>query len=205
MKILDVSIFILYNQIRMEKEFSKDALLKFIDFSIDKGLINAQTGKAWRVATLKLLTDLSETEEVDVRVVDVAVAARKLANRDPSALSPNSLTDYRQRVAAAIQEFVSWHSDPAAYKPRGTNGKPRVKQSENGVPPQERKIAPKKATSEPTVKEVPVTSGGLPLAYPLRRDFLAQVVIPRDLKIEEAKRLGAFLLTLASDFSPERL
>lgn len=188
----------------MENEFSKDALLKFIDFSIDKGLVKAQTGKAWRVATSKLLTDLAKTEEADVRVIDVDVAARKLANRDPGALSPDSLTHYRQRVAAAIQEFVSWRNDPTAYKPRGANGKPRAKQSENGAAAQERKAASKRATSEPIVKEVPVNSGGLPLAYPLRPDFLAQVVIPRDLKVEEAKRLGAFLLTLASDFSPER-
>jgi hypothetical protein len=31
------------------------------------------------------------------------------------------------------------------------------------------------------------------------------VVIPRDLTVEEAKRLGAFLLTLAADFKPGEL
>ena len=31
---------------------------------------------------------------------------------------------------------------------------------------------------------------------------LAQVVVPRDLTVEEAQRMGAFLLTLAVDFKP---
>jgi len=40
---------------------------------------------------------------------------------------------------------------------------------------------------------------GLTLDYPLRPDFLAQVVIPRDLTTEEARRMVAFLLALTSD------
>jgi len=36
----------------------------------------------------------------------------------------------------------------------------------------------------------------------MRPDFLAQVVIPRDMKVDEAKRLSRFILTLALDFQP---
>jgi hypothetical protein len=64
----------------------------------------------------------------------------------------------------------------------------------------------KTAHSEKLEKEVqPVSSppSGLPLSYPLRSDFLAQVVIPRDLTLSEAKRLGAFLLTIAVDYQPD--
>ena len=40
------------------------------------------------------------------------------------------------------------------------------------------------------------------LDYPLRPDLLAQVIVPRDLTVEEARRMGAFLVTLAVDFRP---
>lgn len=40
---------------------------------------------------------------------------------------------------------------------------------------------------------------GLALTYPLRTDFMVQVVIPRDLTTLEFKRLSAFLATLVSD------
>jgi hypothetical protein len=47
---------------------------------------------------------------------------------------------------------------------------------------------------------VPDPAGDIALAYPLRPDLLAQVVVPRDLTVEEARRMGAFLVTLAVDF-----
>jgi hypothetical protein len=46
------------------------------------------------------------------------------------------------------------------------------------------------------------TGPGISLDYPLRPDLLAQVVVPRDLTVEEARRMGAFLVTLAADFRP---
>ncbi len=48
----------------------------------------------------------------------------------------------------------------------------------------------------------PAADSEISLEYPLRPDLLAQVVIPRDLTVEEARRMGAFLVTLAVDFRP---
>ena len=46
----------------------------------------------------------------------------------------------------------------------------------------------------------PITpTPGLALSYPLRPDFLAQVVIPRDMTVSEARRLSAFVMTLTVD------
>ena len=36
----------------------------------------------------------------------------------------------------------------------------------------------------------------------MRPDFLAQVVIPRDMKVVEARRFSRFILTLAQDYQP---
>jgi hypothetical protein len=50
--------------------------------------------------------------------------------------------------------------------------------------------------------EAELSAGSIALGYPLRPDLLAQVVVPRDLTLEEARRMGAFLVTLAVDFRP---
>jgi hypothetical protein len=192
----------------MTTDYSKEAFLKFLDYVLDKGLMKFQTIRGWRSAVLKLMADLSEAEEGDVRTVDLDLAVHRTANRDSISVSPESLNTYRNRVALAIQEFISWRNDPATYKPRGLNGKSRAKSS-NGtkslnerVIPQERvrKGAPK--ASEKREAET-IASSGLTLSFPLRSDFLAQVVIPRDLTAIEARRLGAFLLTIAVDYQPE--
>lgn len=47
--------------------------------------------------------------------------------------------------------------------------------------------------------EITILQNGLTLDYPLRPDFIAQVVIPRDLTTEEARRMVAFLLALTSN------
>ncbi|MBC7968779.1 MAG: hypothetical protein H7Z11_01375 [Verrucomicrobia bacterium] len=169
-----------------------------------------QTARGWRVAASKLLDDLSEMEKNDIRTVDIDVVVRKLANRN-SELSPRSLNDYRSRLRIAIQEFVTWCSDPAGYKPRGLNGKVSTKQ-----PSVQPKISSDRTASKEQVrssatetsqtlnpKVIVDASDSLDLSYPLRPDFLARVAIPRDLTTLEAKRLGAFLLAIAIDHKPE--
>jgi hypothetical protein len=42
-----------------------------------------------------------------------------------------------------------------------------------------------------------------PMATNSLSDFLAEIVVPRDLKTEEARKLGAFLLTISVDFKPD--
>jgi hypothetical protein len=189
----------------MDPNYSKDAFMQFLNFVGEKGLVKAESARAWRVAASKLLNDLSATEEADVRTIDLDIAARKVANRSPGALSPDSLGTYRQRVGVAIQEFVNWVNDPAAYKPRGLNGKARPKQASDRAPRQERTPTPNATASEPIAKEVHATSSGLVLPIPLRPDFLAQVVIPRDLTVEEAKRVGAILLAMAVNYKPDEM
>jgi hypothetical protein len=111
----------------------------------------------------------------------------------------------RIRIDVYISHLSNYVNDPASYKPRSLHGKPRKSEVKN------RSVQPAKATVsaipsfETQGKEAPPVSAGLSLPYPIRSDFLAQVVIPRDLTVEEAKRLGAFLLTLAPDFKPGEL
>ncbi len=140
------------------------------------------------------MADLSEAEERDIRKVDLAV--HRTANRDSVSVSPESLKTYRNR------EFIGWRNDPATYKPRGLKASNGAKLANEWVRPQERvsKSIPK--ASEKRGAET-MASSGLTLSFPLRSDFLAQVVIPRDLTAIEARRLGAFLLTIAVDYQPE--
>jgi hypothetical protein len=127
-----------------------------------------------------------------------------VANKQPGALSPESLSIYQKRVNLAIQEFVKWKENPSAYKPRGTNGKPRAKHNENGNIRQEEKHISNTSTSEAT-RETRSVSNGLVLDFPIRPEFTAQVVIPRDIKLDEARRLCAFLSTIAVDLKPEQI
>lgn len=179
-------------------------LTSFLDFLSEKGLANTNTVQGMRVAVTKVLVDLSPEEEKDIRRVDVALAVRRFVNKNPGALSPNSLAEYQRRVATAIKEFVAYKENPAGYTGYGGGVSSRTasSRSENSVKTPKRRqdsAAPNAQPNSPI--DAPPTPGGLPYNYPLRPDFLVQVVLPRDLKADEAKRLCAFIGTLAVDFS----
>lgn len=184
----------------MTGNYSKAALIEFTRYAANKGLIKAATARTWRIAVTQLLTHVSEIEEADVRNIDIESVTRRYANRNPQALKPESLATYQRRLALAIDEFVKWVDDPANYKPFGlihTAGKPTLKrktEKTSGTNVSE-------GTDESEFLTTTSASGSLPLPFPIRSDFLAQVVIPRDLTVAEARRIGAFLETVAVDFT----
>jgi hypothetical protein len=187
-----------------EPDYSRAALARFIEFVVDKNLVHPATAQGWRVATSKVLEELPEDAGADVRQLDVEGIFRTFLNRNPGRLSPASVGEYRRRVGRAIEEFVRWVEDPGAYGFRGapraprrdarprpaTNGAAAGAGAAHGTP-----VAPHASPS-------PGIPDGIALHYPLRADTLAQVIVPRDLTVEEARRMGAFLLTLAVDFRP---
>ena len=193
-----------------QPDYSRAALARFIEFVVAKGLVHPATAQGWRVATTKVLEDLSADELGDVRRIDVAGTFKQFLNRYPGRLSPASVGEYRRRVGRAIEEFVRWMEDPGAYAfrtpPRSPKTDARRRLDPQPSPGTEAvhrpRPTPAGGTAQGQAPELQWHSpqGGIALAYPLRPDLLAQVVVPRDLTVEEARRMGAFLVTLAVDF-----
>jgi hypothetical protein len=193
-----------------EPDYSRAGLARFIEFVVEKGLVHPATAQGWRVSTSKVLDELSTDEVEDVRRVDVEATFRGFLNRNPGRLSPASVGEYRRRVGRAIEEFVRWVEDPGGYsfrpaararaEPRGRLAPGGPDRSGRARPPLPTVAGP--ATGTPGGLAATGMPAGLTLEYPLRPDLLAQVVVPRDLTVEEARRMGAFLVTLAADFKP---
>lgn len=187
----------------MDPQYSKEALLRFLDFVGEKGLLTKQNAQNWRVATSKILDDLSQAEQQDVRKIDIETAFRRFANRTSGKFNPATLGEYRRRATLAIQNFVDYAGNPEAYKPRS---KPVAKKGEKKDPKNVKRLFAKPLSeSEPQIPsgEFPRTGSSLAMEYPLRENFLAQIVIPRDMTADEGRRLSAFIMTLARDFKPE--
>jgi hypothetical protein len=190
-----------------DANYSRAALLKFADDLEKRGLAKSNTAQSLKVAANKILDGLSPDEEADVRKVDVETAVRKFHNKNPGKLSPKSLAEYQRRVSLLIRELVKYNENPTGYTGIG-RGAP----TSNGGK-QAKKNEVKRAAEAGGVARVPAfereqprpVKSGLSLDYPLRPDFLAQVVVPRDLKADEARRLCAFVMTLAADFEPTRM
>jgi hypothetical protein len=197
----------------VQPDYSRAALARFIEFVVAKGLVNPSTAQGWRVATSKVLEELTAEELADVRRIDVEETFRAFLHRHPGRLSPASVGEYRRRVGRAIEEFVRWVDDPGAYAALGSAGGRQA----DGHGPRRRGRGRSTAgavavPASPNGEAGPAGPGasvppsrrrdGLALEYPLRPGFLAQVVVPPDLTVDEARRMGAFLLTLSPDYKP---
>ena len=185
----------------MQTDFSRDALLAFLKFVEEKGLHSKATTAGWKVAVGKVLDSVAPSELVDVRELDIEVAIRRFNNRNPGVLSPASLTEYLRRVRQAVSEFVSWAEDPVSYKPRGLTTSRKKEMARQGASAPPRKVSPPARETSGTLALQ--TTSALSMHFPLRGDFLIQIVLPRDLTSEEARRLAGFIATLATDYSPQ--
>ena len=96
-----------------EPDYSRAALARFIEFVVEKGLVHPATAQGWRVATSKVLEELSVEDAEDVRRIDLGTTFRAFLNRNPGRLSPASIGEYRRRVGRAIEEFVFFHRTSA--------------------------------------------------------------------------------------------
>lgn len=196
---------------------TKASLIQFLDMMINNGWVNGATGGAMRTATKKILSVVGD--DANVHELDVAMALRQYNNLHPGELSPESLRVYENRVTRAIRQFSEYKEDPKNFKPSGrppTNGKP-TKQDSGAGKQKAGQVAPVSTVSRGTATRSAVLAFGpassvrtddsghtaiatdlnLALPFPLRPNYLAQVVIPRDMTKDEANRLCAFIQALA--------
>ena len=191
-------------------DYSKRALMDFVEVSIKKGWINLNTGGGVRTACRQILAQVGDDE--DVRGVNVPDAMRLFANRNPGKLSGDSLKVYQSRVQGAIDGFTAFVDDPVSYKPSVKSSVPRSRKtdSRNGSStPSKSETSPTPIAAAPASSHQPVvravaTDTSLTLPFNLRPDFLAQVTVPRDLTKDEAKRLSTFIDALALDAPMQR-
>jgi len=187
----------------MNEDYSKAALIRFLEVVIDQGLVNANTAKGWSAACSRLLEDMTNVD--DVRKVDVATAIKRYHNKHPGELKGTVLKEYERRLTRALADFQQYVADPTSYKGRGrgpnnTNGG-EARATRKG---RNQTITPATGVVSVEGSAPKLTAiAGLSLEFPMRPDFLAQIVVPRDIKADEARRLGRFIMALAQDYEPK--
>lgn len=188
---------------------TKSGVMKFIDYTIAKGLVNSNTGVGWRGACNKILEEFGLDD--DLSNIDIPSEVLRYNNRHPGVLSPDSLNQYQKRVVLVLSEFAKYLVNPTTYKGSASrtasNGKPGERKRPLEAKPISKAAAETSASNmEPAIQHKQITSAvtetSLMMPFPLRPTFLAQIVIPRDLTKDEAARLCNFIQALAHEPVP---
>ena len=171
------------------------ALIEFLDRAAERGWLNKNTALGYRSASQKILEVENDWEEAKLSAIDVESLFRRFENLRGGEYSPKSLETYRSRFQNAIQTYLEWASNPSGWKlPSPT----RRKRAEGTSPAQlEGEEASKTRQEKLQAPRPSASSGMITYPFPLREDVDAQLVLPRDLKAEEARRLVAFINALS--------
>lgn len=191
----------------MVKDYSLDALNRFLDYALEKGLLKAETAKSRRTAVNKILEKITDEQRADVRKVDLEIEAQHFANRQGAGYIPSSLLTYKSRAKTALADFERWVDNPMAFRPSGGGTAKAV--TKNGVSPGKKPKATPRETSEPPAREAPPAesysapaveqSAGLTFPVPIRAGLIVQLCgIPFDLTVGEAEKIAQVVKALAS-------
>jgi hypothetical protein len=158
------------------------------NWAAGKGLMNKNTAYGLRAACKQVLEVLDGWEDVDIKTLDVEQTLTKFQNLKKKDFKPQVLETYKRRFQQAIDSYLKYLEDPGNWK--ATTRQP--KQTTNG-----RKAAP-------VERDVPAagelrSAGMVEYPFPLREGQNARLILPRDLKRSEVKRLAAFMSALTVD------
>jgi len=183
----------------MTSKYSYDALMQFMDWVIEKRLLNKQTASSRKTAAQKVLDVLDGAEREDLREVDQEAVFARFQNINRSKYTPDSLKVYRSRFASALEAFLSHADDPDPHpssfkavvgpKKGGSTGpRPKAASGRKTPPP----ATP--PTSQAASPSESAADGHLTLPIPLRPGLLVKVFgLPTDLNEDEAKKICAVI------------
>lgn len=192
----------------MVKDYSLDALNKFLDYALAKGLLKPETAKSRRTAVNKILETITDEQRADVRKVDLELEAEHFANRQGAGYIPSSLLTYKSRAKTALADFENWVDNPMAFRPSG-GGSVRAGGKNGTATTKKAKPQPKAEVAERAGREAPsapaysppavAREAGLTFPVPIRAGLIVQLCgIPFDLTVGEAEKIAQVVKALAS-------
>jgi hypothetical protein len=203
-------LYLLNKGVCMAYPATADGMQQFLTYLQAKGLVNPNSIGGLKTSCEKVFSALDADERNNLGGLDAEQAIQRFMNKNPGVLSPDSATVYLSRVQRALRLLSEFNSNPTGFKvqsakkPNGDSGgakKPAsAKKNSSGA---SKSSAP---LTQP-IHTAPVQShshagSSVSLTFPLRPDFMAQFILPKDMTTKEARKLAAYFEVLAVDFEP---
>jgi len=193
----------------MVKDYSLDALNRFLDYALEKGLLKSETAKSRKTAVNKILEKITDEQRADVRKIDLDLEADHFANRQGAGYIPASLQTYKSRARTALADFEAYVDNPMTFKPAGANNGKAASKSGAGSAVRKPKPAKAKEAAEVNKAAQPATAApaaslpaveeGLTFPVPIRPGMIVQLRgVPFDLTAAEAEKIAQVVKALAT-------
>lgn len=178
-----------------DKDCSLDALVKFLDYAGEKGLIKPNTARSRRIAATKVLSLLEDNEKNDLKSVDIEHAFERFANLEGQSYNPSSLKIYKSRLRLALKDFFSYVEDPVSFRPTGVQRATSNQKKKNENNSFENKAENNnRVQSKTEVSNNTESIQKLVIPVPLRERLTVEIHnIPPDLTEGESEKISAII------------
>jgi hypothetical protein len=174
---------------------SRTALLEFIDYLANKGLMNKTTASARKAAANRVLGILDDAEANDVSKIDLDEVMTRFHNLEGAKFTPDSLNTYKSRLKSAIEDFVRYQRDPLNFRPTTQNTGRRL--AERQKPAGNAETSRKSVNPPVASAEAPPASVSI-LPIPIRPDLTIKIQgLPYDLTPQEALKIANVVRAMA--------
>lgn len=170
-----------------------EEVMAFLGREAEKGTLKGATATAMKAACSKIQDFLEERENnVEWLMDNLDTIFARVVNKDKS-LNQASIHTYKSRALKALNLYKNFKADPLNWHKELRH---RSHKNQNST---------KEKRETKTSNEVPQPESTTSIAdvlFPLRDDFDFKTKLPKDIKLNEMKRLFYHLITFAKDFDP---
>ena len=178
--------------------------MDFLTTTAKQGYLNENTALGRRTACAKLFAVLEEPEQKTVSYVlaniDIIKARFQNLNKD---IRGGTIDVYANRVIFACNDYLKWVGDRGAWE-RDAAG--RGKSSSNDGDRKYKAAKHDKLSHTPAAAVAatpsPQNANTRIVSIPIREDFEVTFVVPKDLKINEVRKIAYVLAGYVVDYDP---
>jgi hypothetical protein len=175
---------------------SRAALLEFLDYLANKGLMNRTTAAARKAAANNVLGILDETEASNISKLDLDSIMARFHHLHGSRYTPETLNVYKSRTKSAIDDFLRYQRDPLNFKPGIQSSQRR---SDRPKPTTSKDSSARLETGQTNLVEAPPAAVNI-LPIPIRPDLTVKIQgLPFDLTMSEASKIANVIKAMASE------
>jgi hypothetical protein len=189
-------------------------LIAFVDWLGSRGEMNASTAKAYSSAVLKVMEiEVEGWQNIDVGALDVDDQADRFARLRGMNYKTDSVGTYQTRFKKAVELYLAYTGEgapglKALLKERGRRTPQEGKKAGNGGQPAAAPVSVRPDSLRSTGLHTASSRGAGSVSapdemtvypFPVRFGVMAYVHLPHDFSKADAKRLCAFVESIALD------
>ncbi len=129
---------------------SRDGLIKFLDFTAEKGLMNKGTVGTRKKACATILSILDETEAADLSKINLEDVIQRHSILTAGKFVPATLKGYQGHLRGSIKDFLDFAKNPSTWRPTAQKRVSKAAPAPSAKKPEEIKYR-EVTTSQPSI------------------------------------------------------